>query len=354
MLSLDPPPGDRMVRVPGAETFVANEGQSMRVLVVEDDEFTRTLLVGAISSLGHEVASAVDGSHGWSHIQTALPDMVISDLRMPGMDGLDLCARVRNLDAIRPVHFVLLVAETDRASALRSLEGGVDDYLLKPVDLDELQGRLVVAARWIELHRDAAADKDDRDVLQMQLQESAERDPLTRVYNALRLDEDVAAISDRATRYGHRYALALIDIDHFTAYNDTYGHVAGDEALVCIADLVSSQRRAGDAVYRYGGQQFLLLLPEQSSDGARVAAERIRTAIARTPVHHRHLDVEGHVTVSVGIAELVEPENGFAGGAEAFEAALQRADAALRTAKRSGRNRIAVSDEAIARPEVDH
>ena len=326
----------------------SNEGQAMKVLVVEDDEFTRTLLVGAVASLGHECIAAVDGLHGWSHIQTSPPDMVISDWHMPGMDGLELCMKVRSLEPGKPVYFLLMVGEEHRHDALQAMEGGVDDYVVKPVDLDELHGRLVLARRWVQLHRELAARADEVEILKVQLRESAERDPLTMSYNTLRLAEDMAAITDRMARYEHHYAVALFDIDHFKAYNDTYGHIAGDEALIHVAELIGQQRRAGDALYRYGGEEFLLLLPEQTADGARTAAERIRGAVAGTPVHHRHLDVDGHVTVSVGIADL-RP------GGRAFEEALHRADNALQAAKQHGRNRVVVAQDAssAAGPEIE-
>jgi two-component system, cell cycle response regulator len=311
----------------------------MRVLVVEDDEFTRTLLVGAVTSLGHDCVAAVDGLHGWSHIQTRVPDVVVSDWQMPGLDGLELCARVRQLDRGAPIYFLLLTAGEDRHSALTAMEAGVDDYLLKPVDLEELQGRLVLARRWVELYRELAARSDELELLNVQLRESAERDPLTKVYNRLRLAEDLTSIADRVDRYGHRYAVALFDIDHFKSYNDTYGHIAGDEALIHVADIVRSLARAGDSVYRYGGEEFLLLLPEQNPDGARIAAERIREAVVAAPVQHRHLGVEGHVTVSAGIA-------GLGGPVQSFEEALHRADDALYAAKRAGRNCTVVAPRA--------
>lgn len=317
----------------------------MKVLIVEDDEFTRTLLVGAVSSLGHECLSAVDGLHGWSHVQTSMPDMIICDWQMPGMNGMQLCAKVRDVEGRRPVYFLLMTAAEDRQDALQAMEGGVDDYLLKPVDLEELEGRLLLAARWVQMYRELAARHDEVALLNVQLRESAERDPLTRCYNRLRLAEDMTAVTDRAARYGHRHAVALLDVDHFKAYNDTYGHIAGDEALVHVAEIADAHRRSGDTLYRYGGEEFLLLLPEQSAEGARVAAERIRQAIADAPVRHDHLGVDGHLTVSIGIAEV-------SGDGRAFEDALHRADDALYVAKEQGRNRTVLAGK-LTQPTQD-
>lgn len=312
----------------------------MKVLVVEDDEFTRTLLQGALASLGHDCTGAVDGLHGWSHIQANQPDMVISDWQMPGMNGLELCSKVRAMDARYPIYFLLMTAGEDRRRALEALEAGVDDCLLKPIDLEELKGRLALAARWIGLYTELAGRRDELELLNVQLRESAERDALTRSYNRLRLGEDMRAVTDRVERYGHRYSVALFDIDHFKAYNDTYGHIAGDEALIQVADIISDHRRAGDTLYRYGGEEFLLLLPEQSADGALVAAERIRKAIESATVRHRHLDVAGRVSVSIGIADLRH------GIDSAFEEALHRADDALYLAKDRGRNQTVVAQDA--------
>lgn len=312
----------------------------MKVLVVEDDEFTRTLLTGAIASLGHECVAAVDGLHGWSHIQTSMPDVVISDWRMPGMDGLELCAKVREVDDAVPVYFVLLTAADDRHTAIEALDAGVDDYLLKPVDLDEVETQLLRAQRWLGLCRKVATRGDQVELLSVELRESAERDPLTKVYNRLRLAQDMAGVQDRANRYGHTYAVAIFDIDHFKAYNDTFGHVAGDEALIRVAGVITEHARAGDTVYRIGAAQFLLLLPEQHPDTARIAAERIRKAIARTTIRHEHLSTDGMVTVSVGVA-------GLCNGTGAFDDALGRADQALTEAKASGRNRTVVAPAGI-------
>jgi diguanylate cyclase (GGDEF)-like protein len=311
----------------------------MKVLVVDDDEFTRTLLVGAVSSLGHDCVAAVDGLHGWSHVQTTVPDVVISDWQMPGMNGLELCSKVRELDGRAPVYFMLMTGGEDRQSALSAMESGVDDYLRKPVDLEELESRLVLARRWTDMYRELATRRDELELLGVELRESAEHDPLTKVYNRLRLAGDMTAIQDRIDRYGHRYAVALFDIDHFKPYNDTYGHIAGDEALIHVSTLISQHARAGDEVYRYGGEEFLLLLPEQDADSARIAAERIRESVANSTVHHAHLDVYGHVTISIGIADL-------RGGGRAFEEALHRADDALYEAKQAGRNQTVVARDA--------
>ena len=170
-----------------------------------------------------------------------------------------------------------------------------------------------------------------------ELAETARNDALTGVGNRLRFDEDLATARARLQRYGQGFALILIDVDHFKAYNDCYGHVAGDTALRQLAACLREKSRAGDAVYRIGGEEFMVLLPDQSPQAARVAAERLRQAVAGLAVQHAGNSPWGVVTVSLGVT-AAQPGDG-----RSVDAWLRDADARLYAAKRAGRNRVAVA-----------
>ncbi|HYP22776.1 MAG TPA: GGDEF domain-containing protein [Actinomycetota bacterium] len=159
------------------------------------------------------------------------------------------------------------------------------------------------------------------------------RDALTGLGNRMALDEDLDQLQARVTRYGHRYCVALLDVDHFKAYNDSYGHQAGDQALRTVAAQISAQARGGDAVYRYGGEEFLCIFPEQTLETAAIAAERMRSSLEQLAVPHGDSDF-GVLTMSGGLAIL------DSSGSKSVGEVLKDADEALYLAKRLGRNRI--------------
>ncbi|MCW2527270.1 MAG: sensor hybrid histidine kinase [Pseudonocardiales bacterium] len=167
----------------------------------------------------------------------------------------------------------------------------------------------------------------------VELAASARRDPLTGVGNRLALEEDLAGVEARATRYGHGYCLALIDIDHFKTFNDAYGHQAGDEGLRAVAAELKRQVRGGDSLYRYGGEEFLCLFPEQDREGALIALERIRAGVEQLAIVHT-LNPFGVVTISCGVAVLDRD------GTDSVRDVLREADQALYRAKQTGRNRV--------------
>jgi diguanylate cyclase (GGDEF)-like protein len=251
---------------------------------------------------------------------------------MPDLDGLELCRLIREeLDA--GYTYVVLASGLDEpAQAREGMLAGADDYLFKPLNRDELQLRLIAAERVSALHRRLEG-------LYVELRTAARRDPLTGLSNRLQLQEDLAALADRVTRYGHRYSVALIDVDHFKAYNDLYGHPAGDAALRTVGEVLTSTSRLGDSCYRYGGEEFLCIFPEQSVETALAALNRTRVAILARAVPHRGNADHGVLTVSAGVAALTPDLPDAA-------AVLQRADEALYRAKGQGRNTVVSAEPA--------
>ncbi len=295
----------------------------MKILIADDDAVSRTILRRAIEKFGHECLAAEDGEKAWRLYEENLDvDVIISDWMMPNVDGLELCRRVRSADRECYTYFIFLTALGDKEHLLMGMEAGGDDYLTKPLDRDELQVRLISASRVTSLHR--------------RLFEQAREDSLTGLGNRLRLREDVKTLIGQAERYGHSYCLLLCDIDYFKLYNDHYGHLAGDEALRAVAKIIQGHCRSGDAAYRFGGEEFLVILPEQNPKTAKITAERLRIAVEDLRVEHEKSPF-GVVTVSVGVAGFSAEED----STRVVGDLLQKADGALYLAKQAGRNHVA-------------
>ncbi|MCA1687813.1 MAG: diguanylate cyclase [Actinobacteria bacterium] len=304
------------------------------ILIAEDDAVSRTILRRSVEKFGHECLAAEDGKKAWElYRETPEVDVIISDWMMPGMDGLELCRSIRGEERDGYTYFIFLTALGDKDHLLTGLKAGADDYLSKPLDRDELQVRLISASRVTTLHRRLAYQNEELERLNRKLFEQSREDSLTHLGNRLQLREDLETLSAQAERYGHSYCAMLCDVDFFKAYNDTYGHLAGDEVLKRVADVISENLRGGDMAYRYGGEEFLIILPEQSLESAVSTADRLRRAVEDLGISHEK-NRPGVVTISLGVAALP------AGKPKSADALLKEADEALYRAKESGRNRV--------------
>ena len=310
----------------------------MNILVADDDPTFRLIAEAVLKDLGHACRSVSDGTQAWEAFRSDRPDVVISDWLMPGLTGPELC---RNIRASAPggyTYFIMLTSHGSSDEILEGMSAGADDYLVKPLRPDDLHARLIAATRVTSLHRRLAGRRAEMEIRNDELATLARRDPLTGLRNRLALDDDLEVLEARVARYGHRYSIALLDIDRFKAYNDAYGHPAGDRILRAVATELGSQVRGGDAVYRYGGEEFLSLFPEQSLATGTIALQRMRLGLQRLAIPHAG-NPGGVVTISAGIA-VMDPEH-----ARPASEVLQEADEALYRAKRLGRNRV----EQIAR-----
>ena len=307
----------------------------MKILIAEDDAVSRTILRRAVEKLGHECLAAADGEEAWTlYKQNSDLDVIISDWMMPGVDGLELCRRVRGDNRDGYTYFIFLTALGDREHLLQGLEAGADDYLSKPLDRDELGMRLTSALRVTELHRRLAFQNNELEKLNRMLFEQSRQDPLTSLGNRLRLREDLQVLQSRTERYGHNYAVVLCDVDFFKAYNDRYGHLAGDDVLRRVAATISSGLRTGDTAYRYGGEEFLVVLPEQDVEAAAIT-DRLRRAVEGLGIPHADGGPGGVLTISAGVA--------VSSGSGDTDGLLKAADEALYAAKSEGRNRVALA-----------
>ncbi len=301
----------------------------MKVLIADDDNGARLVARAAVQQLGHECMVASDGDMAWRIFEAYQPDVLVTDWMMPGLDGPQLCRAVRSAEQDRYTYIVLLTSRSRQDEVLSGIEAGADDYVVKPLDPFALRARLVVAQRVTSLHLELAGYR-------AQLAEQARTDPLTKLRNRLMLSEDLELLHGRSERYGHAYSLALCDIDLFKNYNDIYGHQAGDRALQSVAAALTGIGRHGDSIYRYGGEEFLIVLPHQAAAAAGKAVERLRTAVQGLAVEHSASAV-GVLTVSAGVSTFVP------GGGMGSEELLRNADLALYEAKSAGRNRVSVA-----------
>jgi diguanylate cyclase (GGDEF)-like protein len=305
----------------------------MRILVADDDPTSRLIAQMALRNLGHECDAVSDGAQAWDAYRSHRPDVIISDWSMPGLTGLELCRTIRAQVADGYTYFIMVTSHGNLDEILEGMSAGADDYLVKPLDSEDLQARLVGAARVTSLHRKLAEQQTELEKLNDELTAMARRDPLTGLGNRRALDEDLELLEARVTRYGHRYCMALLDVDHFKSYNDTYGHQAGDQILQTVAAQLEAQARGGDALYRYGGEEFLCIFPEQSLSNGFMAVERMRIGLQRLAIPHTDNPL-GVLTISAGLA-MLDP-----GHARAASEVLKEADEVLYRAKQLGRNRV--------------
>ncbi len=287
----------------------------------------------ALERLGHECEVVADGTEAWAAFQASPPDVVISDCMMPGQSGVQLCRAIRADPRGGSVYLILLTSQGAHDQVLVGMKAGADDYLIKPLNPDELEFRMVAAARVASLHGELADQRSDLESLNTELISLARHDPLTGLSNRRVLEEDLDTLEALVERYGHTYCMTLLDIDHFKAYNDAYGHLAGDDVLRAVGAQLTRHSRTGDSIYRYGGEEFLCILPDQTHAHGVGASERMRAAVQSLNIAHP-LNAAGVVTVSAGVATA------HAGHVRPVREVLKEADEALYLAKNRGRNRV--------------
>ncbi len=305
---------------------------AMKVLIAEDDTSSRLLLQKVLERWGYQVVAVTDGDQAWQVLtQDQAPALAILDWMMPGLDGVEVCRRLRALGLDDPPYLILLTSRADKHDVATALEAGADDYVLKPFDRDELRARLLVGKRFVELNRKLLEAK-------AALERLAVTDPLTGVLNRrgilAGLEEELA----RAEREGHALSVGLLDIDHFKRINDLHGHAVGDIVLRVVVERAQAALRSYDSLGRFGGEEFLIVLPGLPLERTFSVLERIRTRVGQTPVSAGVEQVP--VTVSLGGAT-------YRGGS--VDALIQAADEALYRAKAQGRNQTVVEGLALER-----
>jgi two-component system cell cycle response regulator len=298
----------------------------MRVLVVDDDPLTLHMVVYRLRQWGHEVVSANDGTSAWELIEsTPAPNVVIMDWMMPGISGPELCRRIRGRAGAPYLYVILLTGRNHYEDLIAGLDAGADDYLTKPFHLGELDARLRAGKRIVDLQNELIST---REALRIQ----AMQDPLTQILNHGAILDALLREVDRAHRQHQPVSIILGDLDSFKAVNDTYGHIVGDQILIEVAERMRACLRSYDSIGRYGGEEFLMVLPNSDADQALSLAERIRMAVSNTPF--RYKDLELHVTLSQGVTTWTEPYP------FPLDRLIQTADGALYLVKHAGRNGV--------------
>ena len=308
----------------------ARAAVALDVLVAEDEDAARTAIVRAVRAFGHDCRAAADGAEAARLLEERPADVVVADWEMPGLSGAELCRQIRSGEDGAYTYFILMTGHHDREHLIEGMAAGADDYQKKPIELDELEARLVSAARVVALHRRLHDRENELRRDSSALFAVSRTDPLTGIGNRLRMEEELAAAYSRAKRYAHRFTLAIVDVDHFKVLNDGFGHLAGDEALKIVASTLRAGLRSADSLYRYGGEEFVVVLPEQSLADAVGAVDRMRRALEEQHIRH---PAGSALTVSAGVAELDPTSDDIATW-------IARADAALYFAKSNGRNRV--------------
>jgi diguanylate cyclase (GGDEF)-like protein len=292
----------------------------MRILIAEDDATSRLLLESLLRKWGYDVVVARDGEEAWRILSADnSPLIALVDWIMPGLEGPELCRRLRaHVPKDCSYRYIILVTVRDeKVHIVKGLESGADDYVTKPFDPHELRVRITAGQRVVEL--------------QEQLRQMALYDSLTKLMNRRAIFDRLEEELSRSRREGKRLCVGLIDLDFFKNVNDTLGHLVGDEVLQETARRIRSSLRNYDIAGRYGGEEFLVILPGASRDDALRTLERIRTAVGGTPMETRD-----------GVVVTVTASLGFAcdDGESKPDVLVRRADAALYRAKNDGRNRV--------------
>ena len=296
----------------------------MDVLIVDDDPITRLALCAALEEWGLTPVVAESGNRALELLeQDNPPHLLILDWSMPGISGPELCKILRARADGQFFYILMLTGKEGNEAVIEAMEAGADDFLSKPFDHRVLKVRIAAGSRIVRLEQT--------------LNQLASRDSLTQCWNRRMIDELFDSTLAEARRKGSALCVMMVDIDHFKAINDTYGHAIGDIALQHMVAILNQNLREYDQVGRYGGEEFIVVLPTTDRDSAWGIAERVRSAVEYQPsVLSDGREIS--MTVSIGLA-MFEPKRD-----PDRRSLMERADQALYKAKRSGRNRIIVAD----------
>ncbi|MFA9498061.1 MAG: diguanylate cyclase [Deltaproteobacteria bacterium] len=291
------------------------------ILIVEDDDAIRSSIHECLTKSDYNVFSAPSAEEAFEIIKSGTIQIVITDIMLPGKNGLQLTSQIKeNYD----IDVIVMTGYSEDYSYEEAINKGASDLVFKPFRFEELMLRLkrVLKERRLTKERNRILSK---------LENLAITDGLTKLYNLRHFYHLLEIEIDRCRRYGHPLALLLLDIDNFKVYNDTYGHLEGDKVLVKIGQIIQSCLRTMDTAFRYGGEEFTVILPETTAEEANNVANRIRTAVEFENFFPEPENIVT-VTISVGVTEYYNKES--------LSAFIKRADQAMYLSKEKGRNAI--------------
>src|SRR5210317_1968642 len=304
-------------------TLMRKKNSNINVLIVDDDLSVRNTMDEYIANAGFSTLAASSAEEALELIEKNTFAVVITDIRLPGLGGLELTKVIKQKNGS---DVIVVTGYSDDYSYEEAINIGASDFVIKPVRLEELLLRLrrVLKERQLGTERTRMMEK---------LQKLAITDGLTKLYNSRSFYTQLELEVDRFNRYKHPLALLLLDIDNFKEYNDSYGHLEGDKVLVRFSQIIKSCLRTNDSAYRYGGEEFTVILPETGGAEARTVAQRIRSALEREPFSPEDGE-KVTVTISIGLTEYHAKEE--------LSTFIQRADQAMYRSKRSGRNKVSM------------
>lgn len=307
----------------------------MNILVVDDAPDTRLIIKSVLLKLGHTVTTAEDGEEAWSLLCKRDDfQIVVSDWVMPNLDGLGLCQRIRREPFSKYTYIILLTGMSGKTNLISGIAAGADDFATKPINSEELEVRLRSAKRILDLEQTLAEQNDALEQANKQLKTYATTDGLTCLYNRRAFQERLEESLLFSRRTNETLSLLILDVDYFKAYNDTFGHIEGDTALKIIAKLLQENSRQDDFVARFGGEEFTVILPNTSYQGANLVAEELRQAVEQHPW------LERKITISIGVTTVSYSREREEDSSEMYTRIVSEADQALYRSKSTGRNKV--------------
>lgn len=294
-----------------------------RILVVEDDPSVRNMIIDFLGKRNFEIYEAKTGEEGLELATTEKPDVILTDLIMPGLDGLEMIRQLRQQPGTMLIPIIVLTAINSLDTKINVFRAGGDGLLIKPFDLQEMQVRI---ERAIQISRN--------------FMKLTYIDALTAVYNRRLFDERLPIEINRTKRYSQPLSLVMIDIDFFKSFNDTYGHRAGDFVLSAVGQQLRKSLRTQDFVCRYGGEEFAIIMPMTKGSDAAMVMSRIRADLQERYFYSPYDDMDFNVRISVGVAQY--PED-----ATDYDSLVRAADDALYEAKNTGRNKVVIYSQEL-------
>ncbi len=315
----------------------ASDGGPTRILVVDDVPDNVEILDARLSSRGYAIVTAATGEEALDRVKEEPPHLILLDVMMPGLDGHQVARRIKDDETLPFIPIILVTALNEAEDVVQGLESGADDYISKPYNFRELEARVRAMLRIKFLQDELDQKNRELELANKRLKKLSITDGLTELYNHRHVHQLLHDEFERSARTGEPIAVAMMDLDRFKSINDTYGHPTGDVILYETARIIKETAREIDMPGRYGGEEFIAILPGTEEESAEHFAERVRHAVES----HIFRDgaTEVRMTVSCGVASFPAP------GVDAPEALLKAADEALYQAKHGGRNQVIRSSQ---------